>query len=55
MKEQSEIDTAQIVKDFFLGEFSFDELKYDPENLLKGNRKELADVLVDYANNVIAF
>ena len=42
MREQSEIDTAQIVKDFFLGEFSFDELKYDPENLPKGNRKELA-------------
>ena len=55
MKVQSEIDTAQIVKDFFLGEFSFDELKYDPENLPKGNRKELADVLVDYGNNVIAF
>lgn len=55
MKEQSEIDTAQIVKDFFLGEFSFDELKYDPENLPKGSRKELADVVVDYGNNVIAF
>lgn len=55
MKEKSEIDTAQIVKDFFLGEFSFDELKYDPENLPKGNKKELADVLVDYGNNLIAF
>ena len=55
MKEQSEIDTAQIVKDFFLGEFSFDELKYNPENLPKGSRKELADVVVDYGNNVIAF
>ena len=36
MKVQSEIDTAQIVKDFFLGDFSFDELKYDPENLQIG-------------------
>ena len=55
MKEQSEISTAQIVKDFFLGEFSFDELKHDPDNLPKGNGKELADVIVDYGNNVIAF
>ena len=55
MKEQSEISTAQIVKDFFLVEFSFDELKYDPDNLPKGNGKELADVIVDYGNNVIAF
>lgn len=39
MKERSEIDMAQIVKDFFLGEISFDELKYDPENLPKGSRK----------------
>lgn len=55
MKEQSEIDTAQIVKDFFLGEFSFDELKYDPENLPKGNRKELAAVIVDYEDNVMEY
>lgn len=55
MKRQSEIDTAQIAKDFFLGEFSFDELKYDPENLPKGNNKELADVIIDYGNYVIAF
>lgn len=55
MKVLSEIDTAQIVKDFFLGEFSFDELKYDPENLPNGHRKELADVIVDYGSNVIVF
>lgn len=55
MKRQSEIDTAQVAKDFFLGEFSFDELKYDPENLPKGNGKELADVIIDYGNYVIAF
>ena len=55
MREQSEIDTAQIVKDFFLGEFSFDELKYDPENLPKGNRKELAAVIVDYEDNVMEY
>lgn len=55
MKVQSEIDTAQIVKDFFLGDFSFDELKYDPENLPKGNRKELADVIVDYEDNVMEY
>ena len=55
MKRPSEIDTAQIVKDFFLGEFSFDELKYDPENLPKGNRKELAAVIVDYEDNVMEY
>ena len=55
MKVQSEIDTAQIVKDFFLGDFSFDELKYDPENLPKGNRKELAAVIVDYEDNVMEY
>ena len=55
MKVQSEIDTAQIVKDFFLGDFSFDELKYDPENLQKGNRKELAAVIVDYEDNVMEY
>ena len=55
MKVQSEIDTAQIVKDFFLGAFSFDELKYDPENLPKGNRKELAAVIVDYEDNVMEY
>ena len=55
MKVQSEIDTAQSVKDFFLGDFSFDELKYDPENLPKGNRKELAAVIVDYEDNVMEY
>ena len=55
MKVQSEIDIAQIVKDFFLGDFSFDELKYDPENLPKGNRKELAAVIVDYEDNVMEY
>ena len=55
MKVQSEIDTAQIVNDFFLGDFSFDELKYDPENLPKGNRKELAAVIVDYEDNVMEY
>ena len=55
MKVQSEIDTAQIVKDFFLGDFSFDELKYDPENLPKGKRKELAAVIVDYEDNVMEY
>ena len=55
MKVQSEIDTAQIVKDFFLFDFSFDELKYDLENLPKGNRKELAAVIVDYEDNVMEY
>jgi restriction endonuclease S subunit len=35
---------------FFHGEFSFDELQYVPNNLHKGDTKELADVVINYGN-----
>lgn len=53
MKEKSELAVAQISKDFFLGEFEFDELQYVPSNLQKGDTKELADVVINYGNNLI--
>lgn len=38
-KEISEEKTSEIAREFFLGEFSFDELKYIPANLSKGDKK----------------
>jgi hypothetical protein len=52
-REQSEIDVRELVKDFFLGEFVFDELIYTPEKL--DSNIELADVLISYADIVIGF
>ena len=43
-KEVSEERTSEIAREFFLGEFSFDELEYVPANLSKGDKKELADL-----------
>lgn len=54
-KEVSEEKTAEIARDFFLGEFSFDELEYVPANLSKDNKKELADLIIDYGDKTIAF
>ena len=54
-KEVSEEKTAEIARDFFLGEFSFDELEYVPANLSKGDKKELADLIIDYGDKTIAF
>lgn len=47
-KEVSEERTSEIAREFFLGEFSFDELEYVPANLSKGDKKELADLIIDY-------
>lgn len=54
-KEISEEKTSEIAREFFLGEFSFDELQYIPANLSKGDKKELADLVIDYGDNIIAF
>lgn len=54
-KEISEEKTSEIAREFFLGEFSFDELQYIPTNLAKGDKKELADLVIDYGDNIIAF
>lgn len=54
-KEVSEEKTAEIARNFFLGEFSFDELKYVPANFSKGDKKELADLIIDYGDKTIAF
>lgn len=54
-REQSEIDTIDVAKDFFLGDFVFGELKYTPiESDIKSNL-ELADCIINYGNNIIAF
>ena len=54
-KEVSEERTSEIAREFFLGEFSFDELEYVPANLSKGDKKELADLIIDYGDKTIAF
>ena len=54
-KEVSEEKTSEIAREFFLGEFSFDELEYVPANLSKGDKKELADLIIDFGDNIIAF
>lgn len=54
-KEVSEERTSEIVREFFLGEFSFEELKYVPANHSKGDNKELADLIIDYGDKTIAF
>lgn len=54
-KEVSEERTSEIAREFFLGEFSFDELEYVPSNLSKGDKKELADLIIDYGDKTIAF
>lgn len=54
-KEVSEERTSEIAREFFLGEFSFEELKYVPANHSKGDNKELADLIIDYSDKTIAF
>ena len=54
-KEVSEERTSEIVREFFLGEFSFEELKYVPANHSKGDNKELADLIIDYGDKTIAW
>ena len=46
---------SEIAREFFLGEFSFEELKYVPANHSKGDNKELADLIIDYSDKTIAF
>lgn len=54
-REQSELDTIDVAKDFFLGDFVFGELKYTPiDSDIKSNL-ELADCIINYGDNVIAF
>ncbi len=54
-REQSELDTIDVVKDFFLGDFVFGELTYTPINSDIKSNLELADCIINYGNNVIAF
>lgn len=52
-REISEVDTSNLVKEFFLGEFVFDQLIYTPKE--EKSNLELADVLISYADIVIGF
>lgn len=52
-REQSEIGIRDIAKDFFLGEFVFEDLVYTPKE--KKSNIELADCLISYSNIIIGF
>ncbi len=54
-KEESEIKLSEVLNAFFLGEFTFDELKYVPQNLGTDDSKELADAVIDLGKTLIAF
>lgn len=53
VEDNREIDTSDLVKEFFLGEFVFDQLIYTPQE--EKSIFELADVLISYADIVIGF